>query len=213
MKLTRISKAGLLLIVLGLLIFVGFAVWAKSIRTTVMDIPVPMRAEAVSRDFAVDYDAIYTMWVRFDRGIPLDAARCVLGAQKSELHADLDCKNTLPLLKFSWELSRDGKNGAEGSSADMGSSSTADASPSVPIFSFPAQKKHRYTATFKFEQNATSLTIPPPKIQIELDIFNREDFIWLGAAFDSLGLLLCVVGAIMLLVPVFKAKFKAQVQA
>jgi hypothetical protein len=140
MKLTRISKAGLVLIVLGLLIFVGFAVWAKSIRTTVMDIPVPMRAEAVSRDFAVDYDAIYTMWVRFDRGIPLDAARCLLGAQKSELHADLNCKNTLPLLKFSWELSRDGKNGAEGSSADMGSSSTADGSPSVSIFSFPLKR-------------------------------------------------------------------------
>jgi hypothetical protein len=52
--------------------------------------------------------------------------------------------------------------------------------------------------TFKFKQDATSLKIPPPKVQIELDIFKREDLIWLGAAFDSLGLLLCVIGAIML---------------
>src|SRR5258708_1031119 len=137
MKLTRISKAGLVLIALGLLIFVGFAVWAKSIRTTVVDIPVPMRAEAVSRDFVVDYDALYTMWVRFDRSIPLDTARCLLGGQKSELDGDLDCKNTAPLLKFFWQLSRDGKNGAEGASTGMGSSSTADGALNVSIFSFP----------------------------------------------------------------------------
>jgi hypothetical protein len=140
MKLTLISKAGLLLIALGLLIFMGFAVWAKSIRTTLMNISVPMRAEAVSRDFVVDYDAIYTMWVRFDRSIPLDTARCALGAQKSELDADVARKNSSPHLKFFWQLSRDGKNGAEGSSADMASSSTADGSLSVSIFSFPAQK-------------------------------------------------------------------------
>lgn len=51
MKLTRISKAGLILTGFRVLIFLGFAIWLKSIRTTVVDIPMPMAAEAVSKDF------------------------------------------------------------------------------------------------------------------------------------------------------------------
>jgi hypothetical protein len=208
MKLTRISRIGLALIGFGLLIFLGFAIWVKSIRTAVLVVPFPMKAEAVSKDFSVDYDAIYTMWVQFDRTVSREGAHCLLGAQKSGLDADLNCKDLMPLLKFSWALGRDGKNGAIGSSSDVGSSSTEDNSLKVSIFSFPAQKKHRYTLTMNFEQDGSSLKIPPPKVRIELDIFNREDFIWAGMAFDSLGLLFCVIGAIMVLVPLLKAKLK-----
>jgi len=208
MKLSRVSRIGLVLIGFGLVILLGFAIWVKSIRTTVLDIPVPMRAQAVSKDFSVDYDAIYTMWVQFDRSVSRDGALCLLGAQKSELHVDVACKDLAPLLKFSWSLSRDGKNGATGSSADMGSGSTEDNSLKVSIFSFPAQKKHSYTLTMNFEQDGSSLKIPSPKVRIELDIFNREDFIWAGAVFDSLGLLFCVIGAIMVLVPLLKAKLE-----
>jgi hypothetical protein len=97
MKLTRISKAGLILTGFGVLIFLGFAIWLKSIRTTVVDIPMPMAAEAVSKDFNVDYDALYTMGVQFDRSVSLAAAHCLLGGRKSELDADLDCTTTAPL--------------------------------------------------------------------------------------------------------------------
>jgi hypothetical protein len=208
MKLIRVSKIGLVLVGFGLLIILGYAIWAKSIRTTVLDIRVPMKGEAVSQDFSVDYDALYTIWVKFDRSVSLHEARCLLGAKKSELDADLDCKDFAPLLKFAWALSRDAKNGATGLSDDLGSSSTEENSQNVSIFSFPAQKKHRYTLTLKFEQEASILKMPPPKVKVELDIFNREDFIWAGAAFDSVGLLLCVTGTIMFSVPLLKAGFK-----
>jgi hypothetical protein len=114
MKPIRVSKIGLVLAGFGLLIILGYAIWAKSIRTTVLDIRVPMKAEAVSQDFSVDYDALYTMWVKFDRSVSLHEGRCLLGAKKSELDADLDCKDFAPLLKFAWALSRGGKNGATG---------------------------------------------------------------------------------------------------
>jgi hypothetical protein len=207
MKLTRLSTIGLVLIGFGLLIFLGYAIWAKSIRTTVLDIPVPMKAEAVSQDFSVDYDALYTMWIKFDRSISPHEAHCLLGAQNSELNTELDCKDFEPLLKFSWELSRNGESGATGLSNDLGSSSMEDNSLNVSIFTFPAQKKHKYTLTLKFGQDASSLKMAPPKVQVELDIFNREDFIWAAAVYDSLGLLLCVIGAFMFLVPVLKARF------
>lgn len=207
MKLARISKVGLMLTVLGLLIFFGYAIWAKSIRTTVMDIPLPMKAETIAKEFNVDYDALYTMWVAFDRSISREASHCLLGGRKSELDENLDCKSTAPLLNFSWELSRDGKSGGTGSSADTGSSSTTRDSMDVSIVSFAAQKKHRYSVTLKFGQDASTLKMPPPRVRIELDIFNREDFIFAGAAFDSLGFLLCAVGVVMVLVPVLRAKF------
>jgi hypothetical protein len=200
-KLTRIAKAGLVLTGLGLLIFVGVAIWLKSIRTTVADIPMPMRAAALQKDFTVDHDAIYTMWVQSDRNIPLTTVKCLLGARKSELDAkELDCTNTPPLLKFSWELSRDGKSGGTGWSCEMGSSSTTDNTSNVDIVSFPAQKNHKYTVRLKFDQDASGLKISPPRVRIELDIFNREDFIWAGAAFDSIGFVLCIIGGEMFLV-------------
>ena len=206
MKVTLTAKAGLVLVGLGLLIFLGFAIWAKSIQTTVLDIPMPMRTETVSQIFSVDYNAIYTMWVQFRPSLPPPTAHCLLGKRNSELDADLNCTKTAPLLKFSWTLSRDGQTGETGSSAETGSSLTEGGSLKVSIVSFPAQKKHRYTVTLNFDQDASPLKMPPPKVRIELDIFNREDFIFVGATFDSLALLLCLAGAMMFLVPFLKAR-------
>jgi hypothetical protein len=208
MKHTRPAKAGLVLTGLGLLIFLGVAIWLKTIRTTLVDIPMPMRAEATSKDFTVDYDGpIYTMTVQFDRSVPPTTARCLLGGGKSELRPDLDCTNTAPLLKFSWELIHDGQIGGTGSSADMGSISTTDTALNVMIVGFPAQKKHRYRVTLKFDQDASDLKVPPPRVRVELDGFTREDIIFAGAAFDSVGLALCLIGMTMFLVSFLRARF------
>ena len=185
----------------------GLCTLNNSIRTTVLDIPVPMKAETVSRDFSVDYDALYTVWVKFDRSVSLHEAHCLLGGGKLEIDADQNCREFAPLLKFAWTLSRNGTGEATGLSDDLGSSLTENNSLNVSIFSFHAQKKHKYSLTLKFERDASSLNIPLPKVRVELDIFNREDFIWAGAVFDSLGFLLCVMGVAMFSVPLLKARF------
>jgi hypothetical protein len=208
MKFTRISIFGLALVGLGLLIILSYAIWAKSIRTIVLDAPFPMGTDALNQNFSVDYDAIYTMRVRFDRSVSADFARCVLGAQKSQPGAEIGCKSIAPALKFSWALSRDGKKGFTGSSENAGSSSSTKDSLDVSIVSFPAQRKHQYGASLKPDEHSSALKIPPPRVQIELDVFNREDFIWLGAALDSVGLLLSVFGGIAFLVPILRAKLK-----
>jgi hypothetical protein len=204
MKLNRIAKAGVALTVVGLLIFLTVAIWLKTTRTTVLDIPMPMHTEEVIQDFTVDHDALYTVWVQFDQNVRLATARCLLGGHKSELNADLNCASLAPLLQFSWELSRDGLKGGTGSSADMGNSSTENNSLNVSIVTFPAQEKHRYTLTLKPNQNASGLKMSPPRVRVELDIFNREDFIWAGAAFDSIALLFWLIGGTMFFIPFLK---------
>jgi hypothetical protein len=117
-----------------------------------------MSAETVGRDFTVDYDGpIYWMDVVFDQSVPDAHARCLLGATKSEIRPDLDCSSTAPLLKFSWELRRDGQFAGSGSSADMGSLSTVGGALRVDIVGFPAGKKHQYHVAVKFEENAGEL--------------------------------------------------------
>ncbi len=70
----------------------------------------PMHAETISREFAVDHDGpLYKMKVHFGSAISETTARCLLGAAKSELYPDLDCTNITPAFKFSWELHRDGQ--------------------------------------------------------------------------------------------------------
>jgi hypothetical protein len=51
MKLTRLSKTGLLLTGFGLLICFGYAIWLKSVRTNVLDIPMSMRLEAHNNSY------------------------------------------------------------------------------------------------------------------------------------------------------------------
>jgi hypothetical protein len=207
MRLTRLAKAGLVLLALGLIIFFVVAIWLKSTRTILADIPMPMRADVVSRDFTVDYDGpIYPMVVRFDGSVSDATAKCLLGATKSPLRPDLDCSGTSPLLMFSWELRRDGRVGPSGSSADMGSISKAAGASRVIIVGFPAQKKHRYTVTAKFDRDARNLTIPPPRIQIELDSFVTEDLFVVGGILDSAASGLCFLGVVMFSVPFLRTK-------
>jgi len=210
MKLTRSAKAGLVLLAIGLSIFLAVAIWLKTTRTTLVDIPMPMRAEVTRKDFSVDYDGpIYGMVARFDRSVSETTARCLLGATNSDLYPELDCSGIAPLLKFTWELRRDGQFGGSGSSANMGSVSKMDGALRVMIVGFPAQKNHRYQATLTFENNAMDLKIPPPIVQIELDSFVKEDLFILGAILDSLASVMCLVGVVLVTVSLLKKKFKS----
>jgi len=210
MKLPRAAKFGLVVTAVGVLIFLGVAIWMKTARTTVADFPVPMHPGTISQDFTVDYDAIYTMSVQVDRNIPATTASCLLGGHKPEVDMAMACKNTPALLKFSWELSRDGQAGGTGTSAEMGNSSFTDKTLDITIVSFPARKNHKYTAELKFDQDASTLKLLPPRVRIDLDIFNREDFIFAGAGFDSVGLALCLVGGTMFLVSFLRARSRAK---
>jgi len=76
-------------------VFLAVAIWLKSTRTILADIPMPMRAGAVTKDFTVDYDGpIYSMQVRFDGKVSATEAICFLGGIKSDLHPDLNCGDT-----------------------------------------------------------------------------------------------------------------------
>ena len=106
MKLPRAAKIGLVVTAVGVLIFLGVAIWMKTARTTVADFPIPMHPGTISHDFTVDYDAIYTMSVQVDRNIPATTASCLLGGHKSEVETAMARKNTPALLKFSWVVVR-----------------------------------------------------------------------------------------------------------
>ena len=79
--------------------------------------------------------------------------------------------------------------------------------PQVMIIGLPASRKHRYEATLKFEENAGDLAIPPPRVQVDLDSFVREDLMIVGAILDALGFALCLVGVAMAVAPLLRSKF------
>ncbi len=209
MKLSRTSKVGVFLLTAGAVTLLGVAIWFKTTREILADFPMPMRAETVSRDFSVDHDGpLYKMRVHFGSAVSETTARCLLGATKSDRYPDLDCSNITPGLKFSWELRRDGQTGGGGSSANSGTVLTRDGVTQVAIVGFPAQKNHRYEVTLKFERNADNVRIPPPKVQIELDSFFKEDLYIVGAILDTLAVTLCLVGLAMLVVAFVRARLK-----
>jgi hypothetical protein len=205
MRLTGPVKAGLVLVALGVATLAGIAIWIKTARTTVADFPISIHPGTVNQEFIADYDAMYVMSVRFDRNISHTRAVCFLGGQ--ELDQSLDCKDSPPLLKFSWQIFRDGQQmGTSGTSAITGSGPMND----VTIVGFPTEKKHRYTLALTSQQDAGSLQIPRPRVRVELSPFNKEDFIFAAATFQFLGLVLCVIGVMILLVSFVRSKFKTK---
>ena len=56
MKLSRTSKAGAFLLTAGVVTILGVALWLKSTRETLADIPMPMRTGTISRNFTVHYE-------------------------------------------------------------------------------------------------------------------------------------------------------------
>ncbi|MGC2283796.1 MAG: hypothetical protein WA542_00975 [Candidatus Acidiferrum sp.] len=209
MKLSRASKVGVFLLTAGAVTLLGVAIWLKTTREILADFPMPMYAETVSRNFSVDHDGpLYEMRVHFGSAVSETTARCLLGATKSDRYPDLDCSNITPALKFSWELRRDGQTGGSGSSANTGTVLTRDGVTQVAIVAFPAQKNHRYEVTLKFERNADNVGIPPPRVQIELDSFVKEDLFIVGAILDTLAVILGLVGLTMLAIDFVRARLK-----
>jgi len=78
----------------------------------------------------------------------------------------------------------------------------------VGIVGFPARKKHQYHVALKLEENAGELTIPPPRVQVQLDSFVREDLIIAGALLDAIAFVLCLVGVAMVAVPFLRTRFR-----
>jgi hypothetical protein len=202
MSLAGPVKSGLVVVALGVSTLVGTAIWLKTTRTTVIDFPISIHPGTVSQEFTADYDATYVMSVRFDPSISHTKAVCFLGGQESD--QSLDCRDSPPLLKCSWQIFRDGQQiGNAGTSAITGSGP----SNVVTIVGFPTQKKHRYTLALTFLQDASSLQIPRPRVRVELSPFNKEDFIFVGAAFQFSGFVLCVIGAAIVLISLVRSKF------
>ena len=202
MRLTVPVKSGLVFIAVGVATFAGTAIWLKTALTTVAEFPIPIHPGTVNQEFIAAYDARYVMCVRFDRDISHTRVVCFLGGQ--ELDQSLDCKDSPPLLKFSWQIFRDGQQiGTTGTSAVRESGRN-----DVAIVGFPTEKKHRYTLALTSQQDASSLQIPRPRVWVELSPSYKEDVIFAGATFQFFGLVLCATGATILLVSFVRSKFK-----
>jgi hypothetical protein len=76
------------------------------------------------------------------------------------------------------------------------------------VVGFPAQRNHRYEVSFQFDNNANSLAMPPPKIQIELDSFVKEDLFIVGAVLDFIAVVLCLIGVGILTAPFLIARVR-----
>ena len=158
MKLTRASKAGLALLTFGAVTLLGVVIWLKSTHEVLAEISMPMHPETVRREFVVDHDGpLYTM-KNFEGVVPETTARCLLGATKSDVHPDLDCSNVAPVLKFAWQLDRDGQTDGSGSSANQGTLLTRDG-VTTRHGSFSAPGVTSVTYRFFTEPFATSIML------------------------------------------------------
>lgn len=180
---------------MGLIVF-GTAIWLKTVRTTLVEIPSNLHAETISKDFAADYSTYYPISIHFSRGTPPAVALYALGAKGLKL----DCSATPPVLRFSWEFTQEGEPISSGTTANEELKYKNDGGLIVgPFGGLLAEKKQNYTVVIKLDEDATAMQIPPPSIRIEMASFKHTDFFIVGSLLDVLGVALCVTGLMILL--------------
>ena len=62
----------------------------------------------------------------------------------------------------------------------------------------------------KFDSDASSLSIPPPRVQVKLDSFVKEDLFIAGGILDFLATVLCLIGTAMFVIPTLVRQLKHQ---
>src|SRR5437879_7958677 len=102
MRLLRISRIGLLFLLLGALWFAGWVLWGKTRITRPVDMPVSMSPGHIrSREFKINLEAVYLIEIAADKNkIPADTLHCLLGYK----FRDSDCAETPSVVKASWVL-------------------------------------------------------------------------------------------------------------
>jgi hypothetical protein len=202
MRLTRKAQIGAVIIGIGLLVPIVDFVWLSTIRTTLVNFPVPMHRGSIKQDFVVDYDADYIMGIDVDRKIPRTTVLCLLGANSTGPDGTSDCKNTPPVLSFSWKLLRDGQTVWNGTSSRIGSGPQSGQTTIFPFGIFPARRHHQYTVTMDFSNDGSGLSMAQPRLRVILGLGHYEDFIAQEIMSAVFAAVCCVVGGILFLIPI-----------
>jgi hypothetical protein len=196
------SKAGMTLILVGMVGYGLWAVWVSTRNDRPVDIPIKMVVGHVNTPtFKVNRNARYDIEIEVQKRIPFETLNCLLGTAMKPSSTDLqECPDKPSVVKASWVLISDGQIVAHGSSDDHRYGAWGNDSIARELGSFQSESGRSYALGVDVLSDGSALAPGNPHLKIEVFPSVYEDEM-VGGALVMLGsMLLVLIGGILLLV-------------
>jgi hypothetical protein len=157
-------------LVVALIIIVPFA-WHVTFDNVAVHRNISLTPGIVNQDFRLNYTGSYSMGIEVERKFPHAVLQCLLGIRGAELLDPAVCKYTPAVLKYSWELSCNGRTVQIGSSDRIvGGGYTTD-TIEAEFGSFAGKRGDHCHLALSFLADGSKLSVAKPKLYIHTELF------------------------------------------
>lgn len=204
MRITRTVGIGVIVIVAGLALYGGRFLWSQTRTWVPIRMPISLNGGHVrTREFKVNFKALYLVEVEVEKKIPYETLNCLLGVE--DIYPD-KCKNIPSVVNVSWVLSSRGTVVALGSSLDSKGGSWTKDTIARQIGSFQSENGRQYTLDVDVLADGSSLTEGNPRLKVEVHPMYYESVAFADIRFLLVTVVLIVIGTIMLVASILRER-------
>lgn len=157
------TKAGLLLVAVGIAIYAGWNMWIKTRRLVPLDVPISWSAgQNVYSTFRLNLGAMYLIEIKAEQTIPPGQLNCLMGVEGNPT----DCKGMPSALDATWTVSCEGVDVARGTSAQPHSTPTQATGITRVIGEFQGKAGQRYDLQVNFASAGRGLAAAHPRLRV-----------------------------------------------
>lgn len=124
----------------------------------------------VNQNFRINYSGDYRMGVEVERRFPHPVLQCLLGITGAELLDPSACKDNPTVLKYSWQLTCDGRLIRTGSSDHIDGGAYTSDTMEVEFGNFEGKRGDHCHLALTFLGDASKLSVAKPKLHIYIEL-------------------------------------------
>jgi len=189
------TKAGLVLVALGVGIFSAWHWWTKTRNFVPVDIPVSLAAnQSITAQFKPNFDGLYLVEIDAGRTLPPDTLHCLMGLEADPAR----CKGLPAAIAANWILSSEGQELKRGSSVELHSVPVESQIVTRVIGDFQGKAGRDYTLQVTFLADGASLAVAHPRLKVAVASIAYTDLESASVLVFSMAFICGLFGVILL---------------
>ena len=198
MRITKTGWTGVIMVIAGLALFGGWALWSETRTWIPVDMPISLtKGQIRTHEFKTNLKAPYIIQIEIVKKGPVEVLTCLLGLEDMNSGK---CTNTQSVVDASWVLWSQGTIIARGSSAEDKSGAWMNDKLARQIGSFETEKGRKYILDFNILVDGSSLAVANPRLKVEVHPSAYESNGFVGIRYMLVAAVLVLIGATMLIV-------------
>jgi len=190
------TKAGLVLVALGVGIFSAWHWWTKTRNFVPVNIPVSLAAnQSITAQFKPNFDGLYLVEIDAQKTLPPDTLHCLMGLEADPAR----CKGLPSAIAANWILSSEGQELKRGSSVDLHSVPVESQIVTRVVGDFQGEAGRDYTLQVTFlADDGPSLAVAHPRLKVAVASIAYTDLQSAGVLVFSIAFICGLFGVILL---------------